>query len=108
MDWKQLLAYITGSVDQELLRNEYLLAENRILRQQMKGRVRLSDGEHQTLAAIGKQLGKQALAEIATIVRPDTMPSPSAQATRCPGPRCGVSANHVHGFGRFKVLGPFW
>jgi len=32
MDWKQLLAYITGSVDQELLlRNEYLVTENRIL-----------------------------------------------------------------------------
>jgi hypothetical protein len=33
MDWKQLLAYITGSVDQELLlRNQYLVTENRILR----------------------------------------------------------------------------
>ena len=33
MDWKVLLAYITGSVDQELLlRNEYLVTENRILR----------------------------------------------------------------------------
>ena len=33
MDWKQLLAYITGTVDQELLlRNEYLVTENRILR----------------------------------------------------------------------------
>ena len=30
MDWKKLLAYITGSVDQELrLRNEYLVTENR-------------------------------------------------------------------------------
>ena len=29
MDWKTMLAYITGSVDQELLlRNEYLAAEN--------------------------------------------------------------------------------
>ena len=28
MDWKQLLAYITGSVDEELLlRNEYLVTE---------------------------------------------------------------------------------
>ena len=36
MDWKTLLAYITGTVDQELLlRNEYLMTENRILRQQM-------------------------------------------------------------------------
>ena len=32
MDWKTLLAYISGSVDEELLlRNEYLTAENRIL-----------------------------------------------------------------------------
>jgi len=38
MGWKKLLAYITGSVDQELLRrNEYLLTENRILRQQILG-----------------------------------------------------------------------
>ena len=42
MDWKTLLAYITGSVDQELLlRNEYLVMENRLLRQQITGRVRL-------------------------------------------------------------------
>jgi putative transposase len=40
MDWKPLLAYITGAVDQELLlRNEYLGTENRILRQQITGRV---------------------------------------------------------------------
>ena len=33
MDWKTLLAYISGSVDEELLlRNAYLVAENRILR----------------------------------------------------------------------------
>ena len=51
MEWKTLLAYITGSVDQELLlRNEYLVTENRILRHQMQGRVRLNDGEWQTLA----------------------------------------------------------
>ena len=46
MDWKQLLASITGTVDQELLlRNEYLVTENRILRNQITGRVRLTDGE---------------------------------------------------------------
>ena len=74
MEWKRLLAYITGSVDQELLlRNEYLVTENRILRQQLPGRVRLSDGERKTLATIGKKLGKQALEEIATIVKPDTI-----------------------------------
>jgi putative transposase len=60
MDWKQLLAYITGTVDQELLaRNEYLVTENCILRNQLKGRVRLSDGERTALAEIGQKLGKQ-------------------------------------------------
>jgi putative transposase len=74
MDWKKLLAYITGSVDQELLwRNEYLVTENRILHSQIKGRVHLSDGERKTLAEIGKKLGKQALAEVATIVKPETI-----------------------------------
>ena len=54
MDWKHLLAYITGTVDQELLlRKEYLVTENRILRHQITGRVRLTDGERKTLAEIG-------------------------------------------------------
>src|SRR5437660_11790572 len=74
MDWKTLLAYMTGTVDQELLaRHEDLVTENRLLRTQLKGRVRLSDGERTTLAAIGHTLGKQALQEVATIVKPDTM-----------------------------------
>jgi hypothetical protein len=46
MDWKHLLAYITGTVDQALLlRNEYLVTKNRILRNQLKGHGHLSDGE---------------------------------------------------------------
>ena len=37
MQWPRLLAYITGRVDKELLvRNEYLAAENRILRARSK------------------------------------------------------------------------
>src|SRR5947209_16737936 len=74
MSWKTLLAYITGTVDQELLlRNEYLVTENRILRSQLTGRVRLSDGERKALAKIGYRLGKQALQDVATIVKPDTI-----------------------------------
>src|SRR6516164_2712161 len=43
MIWAQLLAYVTGTVAQELLlRNEYLAAENRILKAQIKGRLLLS------------------------------------------------------------------
>ena len=54
MDWKTLLAYITGTVNQALLlRSEYLATENRILRHQITGRVRLSDGERKALAEIG-------------------------------------------------------
>ena len=38
MDWVRIPAYVTGMVDQELLtRNEYLAAENRILKAQLKG-----------------------------------------------------------------------
>jgi hypothetical protein len=38
MIWAQLLGYVTGRVDQELLlRNEYLAAENRILKSPDQG-----------------------------------------------------------------------
>ena len=61
MDWKTMLACVTGSVDDELLRrNEYLVAENRMLRAQIPGRLKLSDGERRTLAEIGKRLGRKA------------------------------------------------
>ncbi len=49
MDWKTMMAYITGTVDQELLsRNEYLVAENRILRNRIHAALRLTDGERRT------------------------------------------------------------
>ena len=74
MDWKKLLGAVTNSLDQELrLRNEYLLAENRLLRQQVRGRLRLTDGDRQELAAIGQQLGRKALAELATVAKADTI-----------------------------------
>ena len=74
MNWKRMLAYVTGSVDEELLaRNEYLVTENRILRHQIKGRVRLTDPERISLAEVATRLGRKALAEIAQIVRPETI-----------------------------------
>jgi len=46
MQWARLLAYITGTVNQRLLpQNEYLAAENRILRAHLPKRLRLSDPE---------------------------------------------------------------
>ncbi len=71
MEWKTVLAYITGTVDQELLlRNEYLVAENRILRNQITGRVQFNASKRSTLAELGKWLEKQALAEMASVVKP--------------------------------------
>ena len=74
MDLARILAYVTGTVDQELLaRNEYLAAENRILKAQLKGRLKLSDGERATLGEIGHRVGRKVLAEVATVARPDTI-----------------------------------
>src|SRR6202521_3822322 len=74
MEWARILAYITGTVDQELLlRNEYLAAENRILRGQLKGRLRFSDAERAKLGEIGRRLGRKALGEVANAALPDTI-----------------------------------
>ena len=72
--WARLLAFVTGLVNQELLlRNEYLAAENRILRGHLPSRLRLSDAERSTLAEIAKRLGRKALQDIARVAKPDTI-----------------------------------
>src|SRR5215469_3232577 len=72
--WARLLAFVTGLVNQELLlRNEYLAAENRILRAHLPSRLRLWDAERSTLAAIAKRLGRKALKDIARVAQPDTI-----------------------------------
>ena len=72
--WARLLAYVTGRINQELLlKNEYLAAENRILRAHLPARLRLSDPERSTLAEIGKRLGRKALAQVACVAKPDTI-----------------------------------
>ena len=54
MLWARMVAYVTGTVNQELLlRNEYLGAENRILGRQIKGRQLLSEGEKATILLVG-------------------------------------------------------
>ena len=72
--WARILAFVTGLVNQELLlRNEYLAAENRILRAHLPSRLRLSDAERSMLAEIAKRLGRKALKEIARVAQPDTL-----------------------------------
>lgn len=70
----RLLAYVTGMVNQQLLlQNEYLLAENRILRAHLPSRLLLTNRERSTLAVIGKRLGRRGLEVVATAAKPDTI-----------------------------------
>jgi hypothetical protein len=74
MGWEQLLAWVAGKIERELqLKVEYLAAENRILRDQIPGRPRLTDGQRITLATIGRKLGREALEAVASIVTPETI-----------------------------------
>jgi hypothetical protein len=52
----------------------YLVAENRLLRRQLRGqRLQLTDDDRRRLAARAYRLGRQALRQVATIVTPDTL-----------------------------------
>jgi hypothetical protein len=74
MAWETLMACVTERIDAELrLKVEYLAAENRILRDQIKGRPHLTDSQRITLAHLGVQLGKAALEQVASIVTPKTI-----------------------------------
>src|SRR5258707_13403434 len=70
----RLLAYVTGLVNQELLlKNEYLLATNRILKAHLQPGSRLSRSERTALAEIGKRLGRKLLQQVASVATPDTI-----------------------------------
>src|SRR5215831_5361297 len=70
-----LLIAVAGWMNQHQLQViDYLREENRVLRQQLGGRrLRLSDDQRRRLAAKAKLLGQRLLAEVATIVTPETL-----------------------------------
>jgi putative transposase len=70
-----LLAALAGWLNRQQHEvSTYLIAENRILRGQLRGRrLRLTDDERRRLAVPARRLGRQMLSEIATIVTPDTL-----------------------------------
>jgi hypothetical protein len=70
-----LLIAVAGWMNQHQLHTiDYLREEDRVLREQLGGRrLRLSDDQRRRLAAKAKLLGRRLLAEVATIVTPETL-----------------------------------
>jgi len=55
---------------------QYILAENRILKEQLRargGRIRFTDEQRRLLAARAKEIGRAALRKLDTLVTPDTL-----------------------------------
>src|SRR2546422_4902833 len=70
-----LLVTLAGWVNRHQQRViEYLVEENRVLKEQLtRRRVRLTDDQRRRLAAKGQRLGRRVLRQVATIVTPDTI-----------------------------------
>src|ERR1700687_3391564 len=70
-----VLIAVAGWMNQRQLQMiDYLREENRVLREQLGGRrVRLNDDQRRRLATRAKGLGRKLLAEVATIVTPETL-----------------------------------
>jgi len=69
-----LLMFFGWASRQQQQAIDYLLEENRILREQLGGRrLRLTDDQRRRLAVKGKLLGRKILGQVAGIVTPDTI-----------------------------------
>src|SRR5258708_30790934 len=70
-----VLIAVAGWMNQRQLKViDYLREENRVLREQLGGRrLRLNDNQRRRLATKAKGLGRKILAEVATIVTPETL-----------------------------------
>ena len=70
-----MLIAVSGWMNQrQLLVIDYLREENRVLREQLDGRrLRLDDNQRRRLAVKAKALGRKVLAEVASIVTPETL-----------------------------------
>jgi hypothetical protein len=110
MEAEEALALVADKVDQELLlRNEYLAAENEIMRSKIPGRVLMTNSERKRLAELGHKLGREVLADvaaIAAIVKPETIltwyPTPhrgQVRRNRQPGQGRGPAARRFRGGG---------
>ena len=73
--FRYVLIAVAGWMNQRQLQMiEYLREENRVLREQLgERRLRLTDDQRRRLAAKAKGLGRKLLAEVATIMTPETL-----------------------------------
>ena len=70
----EIMTLAKGRLEHELLlRNQYLAAENEILRSRIEGRLILSRAEKALLARLGKDIGTEALRDVSHIVTPETV-----------------------------------
>src|SRR5207244_12539221 len=73
--WQLLLVIVAGWVhrqQQEVI--DYLRTENQVLKEKLgKKRILLSDDQRRRLAVKTKVLGRKLLAEVGTLVTPDTL-----------------------------------
>ena len=75
--WFVTVVAVAGWINREQDKAvEYLLAENRVLKEQLKakgGRLRFSDRKRRRMAIAAKGLGREALTKLDTVVCPDTL-----------------------------------
>ena len=73
--WQIVVLALAGWINRQQLEViEYLAEENRVLREQLKGkRIRFTDKQRRRLAAKAKKLGRKVLRELDTVVTPDTL-----------------------------------
>jgi putative transposase len=55
------------------LQNEYLRAENQVLKSKIKGRIRFTDDERRSLADAALAMGRKLMQEVVGIVKPETI-----------------------------------
>jgi len=73
--WQFFLIAVAGRINREQLAIiEYLMAENRVLREQLgKKRLRFTDEQRCSLAVKAKTVGRKALEKLCCIITPDTL-----------------------------------
>ena len=73
--WQIVVLALAGWINRQQLEViEYLAEENRVLREQLKGkRIRFTDEQRRRLAAKAKKLGRNVLRALDTVVTPDTL-----------------------------------